>query len=67
MRGLGTDCVIAEPMRGLKNAFNGANRKTDTQTEGHGDSDSMTESAKSGRFSGNYSFNIYCKKGSRIG
>ena len=47
MRGLGTDCVIAEPMRGLKNASNGANRKTDTQTEGHGDSDSMTESADS--------------------
>ena len=46
----GTDHVISGPMRGLKKpAFDGANKLTDTQTDGHGDS--MTESAQWGRFS----------------
>ena len=35
MRGLGTDYVIAGPMRGLekKNVFDGANRQTNKQTD----------------------------------
>ena len=55
----GTDHVISGPMRGLeKNCTQWrrkTNRHTDTQTHGHGDS--MTESAKWGRFS-----KIYLKK-----
>ena len=40
MRGLETDHVILEPMRGLKKLHTMA--QTDTQTDGH--SDSMTDS-----------------------
>ena len=42
--------VISGPMRGLKKtASDGANRHTEPQTDGHGDS--KTESAQWGRFS----------------
>ena len=48
----GTDHVISGPMRGLKKtASDGANRQTNTQTDGH--SDSMTETAQWGQFSEN--------------
>ena len=44
---VGTDHAISGPMRGLKNASDGADR----QTSGHGNS--MTESAYWGKFSEN--------------
>ena len=48
----GTDHVIAGPIRGLeKTASDGADKPTDTQTDGH--RDSTAESAQWGRFSKN--------------
>ena len=50
MGGLGTDNVISRPMRDVKKtAPNGANRQTDKQTDGHGNS--LTKSTQWGRFS----------------
>ena len=51
-RDKGTDHVISGPIRVLKkNASNGANRQTNTQTDGH--RNSMSESTQWGRFSEN--------------
>ena len=55
MRGLETDHVISGPMRGFeKTVSDDANRQTNRQTDGHGNS--MTESTQWGQFSENHAY-----------
>ena len=57
--------MISGPMRGLeKNALEGTNIQTDTQTNGHGDS--MTNSAQWGRVGENLQNNHYMEVAHKV-